>query len=338
MARPLLQFITLLFGASTIIAAPVTLVQRQGTFSTLSAPDADVFKPFTFFASAAYCSPDKTKDWSCGTICDANPNFQPTASGGDGVDVQFWFVGFDPDLSVRVFCPIPGLAAELNTQSVVVAHQGTDPSKIVPLLTDADFFPEELDSGLFPGLSGDIKVHNGFRDSQAETSQDVLAAVQQTMQTHNTSKVMVVGHSLGGAIGLLNAVFLPLHIPGIDLEMIGYGMPRVGNQEFADYVDANVKLTRITNKKDVVPIIPGRFLGFHHPSSEIHIQDDGSFVSCPGQDNTDSRCSVGDAKNVLTAKVSDHHGPYAGISIDSNCPSLGQIDSVDEDQEVRTQF
>lgn len=33
--------------------------------------------------------------------CDANPNFKPTASGGDGSDVQFWYVGFDPDLSVR---------------------------------------------------------------------------------------------------------------------------------------------------------------------------------------------------------------------------------------------
>ena len=32
--------------------------------------------------------------------CDANPNFKPTASGGDGSDVQFWFVGFDSDKDV----------------------------------------------------------------------------------------------------------------------------------------------------------------------------------------------------------------------------------------------
>jgi hypothetical protein len=73
----------------------------------------------------------------------------------------------------------------------------------------------------------------------------------------------------GGAIGLLDAIFLPLHIPGVNLEMISYGQPRVcyfnlflhrsmpdelnptlqvGNQAFADFVDANVNLTRITNK------------------------------------------------------------------------------------------
>jgi len=32
--------------------------------------------------------------------CDANPNFKPTASGGDGSDVQFWYVGFDPNQEV----------------------------------------------------------------------------------------------------------------------------------------------------------------------------------------------------------------------------------------------
>jgi hypothetical protein len=49
----------------------------------------------------------KKKIWQCTVVtfeflanCDANPNFLPTASGGDGDDVQFWYVGFDPDLAV----------------------------------------------------------------------------------------------------------------------------------------------------------------------------------------------------------------------------------------------
>ncbi len=36
------------------------------------------------------------------------------------------------------------------------------------LLTDADFFPDNLDANLFPGISSDIKVHNGFADAHAE--------------------------------------------------------------------------------------------------------------------------------------------------------------------------
>lgn len=94
----------------------------------------------------------------------------------------------------------------------------------------------------------------------------------------------LVGHSLGGALALLDAVFLPLHLPtGTKFTTITYGMPRVGNQAFADYVDAHVtNLSHINNKKDPVPILPGEFLGFHHPSGEIHIQSDGSWDSCPG--------------------------------------------------------
>ncbi|KAJ3571302.1 hypothetical protein NP233_g3846 [Leucocoprinus birnbaumii] len=325
MAHPLFQFATLLLGASSVIAAPFTLKARQGTVSAVSTTDFDQFNPFTFFAASAYCPPDKTKDWSCGANCDANPNFQPTASGGDGSDIQFWYVGFDPDLS-----------------TIVVAHQGTDPKKIQSLLTDADFFLDNFDANLFPGISDDIKAHNGFLDEHAKTAPDILAAVQQTMKDQNTNKVTAVGHSLGGALALLDAMFLSLQIPGVDIQMINYGQPRVGNQAFADFVDANLKITRITSRKDLVPIIPGRFLGFKHESSEIHIESgDGSIVSCPGQDNTDSQCSTGDAKNLFVADVEDHFGmcfrisvimdtaaehrartagPYGSVQMDTSCP------------------
>ncbi len=88
----------------------------------------------------------------------------------------------------------------------------------------------------------------------------------------------------GAAIGLLDAIFLPLHISGITTRFVGYGLPRVGNQEFANYVDSlPLLVTHINNKEDIVPILPGRFLGYHHPSGEIHIVDSGSWLSCPGE-------------------------------------------------------
>ena len=38
----------------------------------------------------------------------------------------------------------------------------------MPLLTDADFILDELDTRLFPGLPEGIKVHNGFGEAHAE--------------------------------------------------------------------------------------------------------------------------------------------------------------------------
>lgn len=133
------------------------------------------------------------------------------------------------------------------------------------------------------------------------------------LKQHSASSVVVTGHSLGAALALLDSVYLTLHLPsGTSVSMIGYGMPRVGNAAFADYVDAthSGSLTHINNKKDPVPIIPGRFLGYVHPAGEVHIQDSGAWDACPGQDNPSTLCVVGDVPSIFQGNPSEHDGPY----------------------------
>ncbi|TCD61802.1 hypothetical protein EIP91_007888 [Steccherinum ochraceum] len=292
--------IALLSALSAVYAIPTRTLQARQAITTLATSQISMFKPFTFFASAAYCQPSTTINWSCGANCNANSGFQPVASGGDGSDVQFWYVGFDPSLS-----------------TVIVAHQGTDPDKIAADLEDANFFLTNLDSTLFPGVSSSVKVHNGFHDSHAKSAPQILSAVQSAMATHSANRVTMVGHSLGAALALLDSVFLPLHLPSTTIfKTVGYGMPRVGNQAFANYVDQHVtSLNHINNKEDVVPILPGMFLGFHHPSGELHIMDNNAWVSCPGQDNDSNDCSTGDVDNIFEGDVSDHDGPYDGVEM-----------------------
>jgi hypothetical protein len=164
----------------------------------------------------------------------------------------------------------------------------------------------------------------------------------------------------GAAISLIDSVYLPLHLPGVNFKSILYGLPRVshfvppdpfpsittdpahylqvGNQDFANYVDANLHVTHINNEKDPVPIVPGQFLGYHHPSGEVHIAVPGTWESCPGmfstdifkfrsflqtnlafhltgQDNPSTLCIVGDVPNVFESDESDHDGPYDGITM-----------------------
>ena len=106
----------------------------------------------------------------------------------------------------------------------------------------------------------------------------------------STSETHLKTVCTGAAIALIDAIFLPLNIPGITTRFVGYGLPRVGNQDFANYVDQHITtldsgsgVVHINNKEDPVPILPGMFLGFHHPSGEIHIQDSGAWDACPGQ-------------------------------------------------------
>ena len=55
------------------------------------------------------------------------------------------------------------------------------------------------------------------------------------------------------------------------------------------------------------------FLGYIHPSGEAHIVDDGNWMACPGQDNPDTLCSVGDVPNIFDGDLNDHPGPYGGV-------------------------
>jgi len=187
---------------------------------------------------------------------------------------------------------------------------------VVPLITDATFVLEKLDATLFPGVSTSIEVHDGFATEHAKTASSVLASVQTALKKSGLNQVTTVGHSLGAALALLDAVFLPLSLPGIDVNMIGYGVPRVGNQAFASYVDSNLNVSRVNNQEDPVPTLPGIFLGFHHPQGEKHIQDDiTTWLACSGNDNPDQRCSTGDVSNIFEGKLSDHDGPYDGVTM-----------------------
>jgi len=280
-----------------LLACATPTVERRQSITTLSAAQVAAFKPYTFFAASAYCNPSTTINWSCGANCNANPGFEPIASGGDGGSVQFWYVGYDPAL-----------------KTIIVAHQGTDTSKLLADLTDANFFLQSLDPTLFPGVPSSVEVHNGFANEQAKTAPAVLAAVQKGMSQFGATKVTIVGHSLGAALSLLDSVYLPLHLPaGTTFMSVMYGMPRVGNPAFANWVDGHEHLTHINNKKDPIPIVPGRFLGFAHPAGEVHIMADNSWVSCPGQDNTSTECEVGDVPNIFDSTPGDHSGPYDGV-------------------------
>ncbi|KAF8623156.1 hypothetical protein AX17_007544 [Amanita inopinata Kibby_2008] len=290
---------SLLFSVfAGILSVQAVPLERRQTITPLTSSQISHYTPYTHFASTAYCQPSTTISWTCGSNCNANPDFIPVASGGDGNGVQFWYVGYSPSLD-----------------SVIVAHQGTDTSQILADATDADAFLGSLDPNLFPGVDSSVEVHSGFQNEQSLTAWDILYAVQTTIDFYGASNVATVGHSLGAALALLDGVFLPLWISGVTFTTVGYGMPRVGNQAFADYVDSHVHLTHINNKKDPVPIVPGRFLGYHHPSGEVHITETGPWENCPGQDNPSTLCTVGDVPNIFEGSTGDHGGPYNGITM-----------------------
>ncbi|KAJ1306381.1 hypothetical protein OPQ81_007386 [Rhizoctonia solani] len=255
----------IVFSIRTLAApTPVDIEQRDSSVTPINAATIASYAPYANFAAATYCS--GTADWSC-TACKRVPGFVPYATGGNGNDVQYWYVGWWPAGS-----------------SVVVAHEGTDPTQLLSVLTDANALFGNLNPTLFPGVASAVQVHSGFRDAHASTASVVLAAVKKVIAERAATKVTLVGHSLGGAIATLDALYLKLNLPStISIKAVTYGQPRVGNQEFADLIDQKITdFSRITNIEDEIPIVPGRFLGYHHFSGEKHIKYTSEWYACAG--------------------------------------------------------
>ncbi|KAG8984452.1 hypothetical protein FRB90_005319 [Tulasnella sp. 427] len=291
------MIVSILFFLAQIIvstlAAPV--VSERAGVTTASASAVSAFAPYARFAHAAYCI-SGASTWSCGAACNAIPDFQIYAGGGDGNATPVWFVGWSPSLG-----------------SVVVAHEGTDPTQFLSLINDIDWIPDSMDSAYFPGISSSIKVHGGFQDTFKRTASIVLTTVKKVIADKSATKVTLVGHSLGGAIALLDAVYLKIQIPSVTLKVVTFGVPRVGNPAWASYL-STFDITRVTHEQDPIPIVPGRLMGFAHPQGELHQSLlDGNWYNCPGSDNTDLRCSTGAVANILVGNIVDHLGSYNGI-------------------------
>ncbi|KAF8345922.1 Alpha/Beta hydrolase protein [Amanita rubescens] len=289
----------LLLSLFSLVYAVPSLIPRTET--TVSVSQFAGLAPYTQFARAVYCPTSKLSGWSCGQACAALSGFQPTLVGGNGDSIPIFFVGYWPEQS-----------------SVVVAHEGTDPTKLLSLLTDADFIMIPLDPTLFPGVSSSALAHQGFLDAQAETAPQILAEVRSLLSQHNTNSLTLVGHSLGGAIAEIDSLFFALNIPGVSIKTVTYGTPRVGNLDFAQLIDSHVpNFSRVNNMLDVIPIVPGRFLGFSHPDGEIHIlSTSGNAVACSGNDDaTDPNCTDKSVPNIFEGNILDHLGPYDGIFI-----------------------
>ncbi|VDB87988.1 unnamed protein product [Peniophora sp. CBMAI 1063] len=305
-----------MFGVPSLFWASVLAVlfhlawtasAAKGTVKALSGDQVSWYKPFTYFASATYCKPPTTLAWNCGVNCEANPDFVPSASGGDGALTQYCkdlrYVGYDP-----------------GHTTVIVGYQGTNLTEFFADFTDANFFLAQLDPELFPGMRPPILAHSGFLAAHARTSDAVFDAVKATIAAHPADSVTVVGHSLGSALALLEAVSLQLRLPGMPVQHIGYGTPRVGNPDFAHWVDVHCpgRITRIINSKDPVGIVPGQFLGYEHVAGEIYITD-GGWMKCAGNDNPSKQCATGDTVSVFAAEAENHNGPFDGVKM--GCPT-----------------
>ncbi|KAG6809566.1 hypothetical protein H0H92_015749 [Tricholoma furcatifolium] len=302
-----LPLLSALFNTASALPFSISSIfdssSNDAAVTTLSSDsvNAQFLRPAQF-SRVAYCSSAAVTSWQCGTPCQSlNADVEVLQAGGVGLLMLFDckdYIAYDP-----------------ATESVVVAHQGTDPSNFLSDLNDVEVPLVALNSSRFPGVDASVQVHDGFQQTFERTADEVLAGVQAGLSSKGASKVLVTGHSLGAAIAMMDAMMLHQDLdPSVQLTTTVFGLPRGGNPAWADLVDATLGSTMgyMTNQNDPVPTLPPQLLGYRQPSGETHVRavdasgDATDVVACSGQEN--ENCS--DGNSVFDISIANHLGAH----------------------------
>jgi predicted lipase len=75
---------------------------------------------------------------------------------------------------------------------------------------------------------------------------------------------------LGGAVANVAAASYKRQFPNAAVSLYTFGQPRVGNREYADYLDRKLSTNfRVVHQKDIVTHEPAHFTGYCHSGTEI---------------------------------------------------------------------
>ncbi|GMH41168.1 hypothetical protein BSKO_09078 [Bryopsis sp. KO-2023] len=131
-------------------------------------------------------------------------------------------------------------------------------------------------------------VHRGFIKSWKALNDRIIAKVDKIMDSGGfdvgNARVLVTGHSLGGALAVLASLDMAVHC-GIDKRRITcytYGAPRVGNRTFVSEYNSMVPDTwQVVNDEDVVPRVPKFLKFFKHVGHKVIINGVGDLIVKP---------------------------------------------------------
>lgn len=152
----------------------------------------------------------------------------------------------------------------IGRRDIVVAWRGT--------VAPCEWY-EDFQRKLAPIGHGDAKVEHGFlsiyrsksettRYNKSSASDQVMKEVTKLVNIFKEKgeevSLTITGHSLGGALALINAYEAASTIVDVPISVISFGAPRVGNIAFKDELhQMGVKLLRIVVTQDWVPKMPG---------------------------------------------------------------------------------
>jgi pimeloyl-ACP methyl ester carboxylesterase len=135
-----------------------------------------------------------------------------------------------------------------NDEVILIAVRGTA-QMLADGLRDADALQ-------VPFEEGRGKVHRGFYGAAKKVA---AFATNYLERFYAGQKLLVCGHSLGGAVALLFAEMLRLRQEEYDIQLYTYGAPRAADADFVENAAPLVHY-RMVNHNDPIPSVPGSWM------------------------------------------------------------------------------
>jgi len=197
------------------------------------------------------------------------------------------------------------IAVNHRLREIITAFRGTVDTE--GWLVDFKFIRVE-----FPEFGPGVSVHTGFLQSHVAGRDVVHSEVSALVDKYPDYGLHVVGHSMGAALASLQAQAMARSFPSHTVKLTSYGLPRIGNQAYADMVDslANLDRVRFVHYTDPIPHSPPMIFGFHHHDAEFWCAEEKctEFTQCAtGQE--DWAC----ARHVIPDTNLRLHGMLPGV-------------------------
>ncbi|KAF6834025.1 lipase [Colletotrichum plurivorum] len=294
----LIPLLTAAVSASPLLDARAPVASLNERAVTVTNADLDNFKYYAQMVQATACNSDAAPGAAIVCGSDACPAVE--ANSGKIVNT-FSQSAHASDIEGFV-------ATDPARKNIVVAFRGSH--SVRNWITNLLFSLDDCD------FTDGCKIHSGFANAWDEVKETIIAAVQSAKSANPDYTVITTGHSLGGAIATIAGA--ELRREGYAVDIYTYGSPRVGNDDFTNFVTVQPGAEyRITHVDDPVPRLPPIFLGYRHTSPEYWLST-GSTTTvdytvadikiCEGDKNT--KCNGGtfglnvDAHKYYFAKTS----------------------------------
>ncbi|WP_146049483.1 lipase family protein [Alkalispirochaeta sphaeroplastigenens] len=115
-----------------------------------------------------------------------------------------------------------------------------------------------------------VRIHRGFLEKYLGIRDDL----HQALSRDPPGRIVFVGHSGGGALGVIAFYDLVGRLPEIEMSVVTFGMPRVFNRAGAAWFqEHHSRVLRIVMGRDAIAGVPPAFLGFRHVGRLVRVGD-----------------------------------------------------------------